>query len=114
MGSSNASESDDEDNTRDLRSAEPLLEILLINRQRRVHANWSELQAFLRKVGSTLARSSFTVCVTSDRTIRSYNKRFRQQDEPTDVLSFPANGNKTATNYLGDILISAETAQRNA
>lgn len=55
------------------------------------------------------------MCLVSDRVIRSYNRRFRRQDKPTDVLSFPAEEpGRPAQQYLGDILISAETARCNA
>jgi len=53
------------------------------------------------------------VRIVSDRTIRRFNKQYRGMDEPTDVLSFPAD-EAEKTGYLGDILISAETAQSNA
>ncbi|HXE90361.1 MAG TPA: rRNA maturation RNase YbeY [Terriglobales bacterium] len=49
------------------------------------------------------------VLITTDRDLRSLNRRFRRKDKATDVLSFPgANGTG------GDIAISAETAARNA
>src|SRR5262249_52949620 len=48
-----------------------------------------------------------TVLLTSDRRMRSLNRRFRRKDKPTDVLSFPsAQG--------GDIAISLAIARQNA
>ena len=57
-----------------------------------------------------------TLQLTDDRTIREFNHQYRGIDEATDVLSFensfidPENGEM----YLGDILISYETARRQA
>lgn len=57
-----------------------------------------------------------TLQVTDDRTIQKFNRQYRNIDEVTDVLSFentftdPENGET----YLGDILISYETARRQA
>lgn len=64
----------------------------------------------------------FTVRLTGDREIQQFNAQYRQQDKPTDVLSFPtlevsAPAIETEENepfYLGDILVSVETAQRQA
>lgn len=53
------------------------------------------------------------VMITSNREMRSLNRRFRTKDKPTDVLSFPAEP-FPAGNYAGDIAISAEIASRNA
>jgi probable rRNA maturation factor len=87
----------------------------LIRRQRRVQADWAELQRFLDVLRSRLAHSEYSVCVVSDRGIRRYNRHFRSRDEATDVLSFPSGSNREArSRYLGDIVISAETARANA
>jgi probable rRNA maturation factor len=57
-----------------------------------------------------------TLQLTDDRTIREFNHQYRGIDEATDVLSFenafidPESGET----YLGDILISYETARRQA
>ncbi len=57
-----------------------------------------------------------TLQVTDDKTIREFNRQYRGTDEATDVLSFenaftdPDSGET----YLGDILISYETAKRQA
>ena len=71
--------------------------------------------------------------LTGDRTVRPLNARYRGKDRPTDVLSFPGpcaehissrrSGSAASvrcpacedgTEGLGDILISVETAERNA
>ena len=53
--------------------------------------------------------AAFTVVFVSDKVMRDYNSRYRHMDKPTDVLSFPGEDG-----YLGDILISTETAWKQA
>ncbi|MBI3894381.1 MAG: rRNA maturation RNase YbeY [Acidobacteria bacterium] len=108
-------ESDDSDNGIPASWLPEREEVLLLNRQRLVQGNWTEVRDFLRQLPRPLASSAFTVCLLSDRGIRRYNKQFRHQDKATDVLSFPAQQpGQTSQDYLGDILISAETARENA
>jgi len=57
-------------------------------------------------------QQGFSVVLISDSKMIQYQKRFRQKDSPTDVLSFPADDE--GESYLGDILISIETAARQA
>ncbi|PSB27031.1 rRNA maturation RNase YbeY [Stenomitos frigidus] len=61
--------------------------------------------------------------LTGDREIQSLNQQYRQQDQPTDVLAFaalesvfvpPQELQSTLPLYLGDIVISVGTAQRQA
>jgi probable rRNA maturation factor len=61
--------------------------------------------------------------LADDATLQALNRRFRQEDHPTDVLSFAAEeppappgfaGPVEPTAYLGDIAISVPTAQRQA
>ena len=60
------------------------------------------------------------ICIelTNDETIHAFNRDFRGVDRPTDVLSFPSSeGEEIASvpdGYLGDIMISVETAARQA
>ena len=57
--------------------------------------------------------------LTTDAEVRALNAQFRQQDRPTDVLSFAAmevdfpeitDDNADLVLYLGDIIISVDTA----
>ena len=87
----------------------------LIHRQRMVAADWREVEDFLGRIPTVLASFPYSICLLSDRAIRRYNERFRQKNEATDVLSFPTGQREHwEEDYLGDILISVETAQRNA
>ena len=60
--------------------------------------------------------ASLTVLVTGDEAVRKLNAEFLGHDAPTDVLAFPAGtppiGDEDG--YLGDIVISLETARRQA
>ncbi len=53
------------------------------------------------------------VLITNNRELRSLNRRFRDKDVPTDVLSFPAHA-RSPNELAGDIAISAEIAALNA
>ena len=87
----------------------------LIHRQRMIAADWREVEDFLGRIPPVLASFPYSICLLSDRAIRRYNERFRQKNEATDVLSFPTGRIEPwEEDYLGDILISVETAQRNA
>lgn len=58
-------------------------------------------------------RGAVNVLVTSNAEMKSLNRRFRGKNKPTDVLSFPAPAD-VATNFAGDIAISAAIAADNA
>lgn len=68
------------------------------------------LMAAQKAVGLT---GQVTVLLTTDRTIRRLNRRYRGIDKPTDVLSFPA-GDAEVTAVAGDLAISVQTALRQA
>jgi probable rRNA maturation factor len=57
------------------------------------------------------AGGEVALVLTGDRAVRALNRRYRGKDKPTDVLSFPGPGGEAG---LGDIVISVETAARNA
>ena len=55
--------------------------------------------------------------LVTDRRIRALNRRYRGEDFPTDVLAFPqgeGGGPPGHPGLLGDVVISVETAARQA
>ena len=58
-------------------------------------------------------RGAVNVLLTTSAEMRSLNRRFRGKDEPTDVLSFPAEPG-ARKQFAGEIAISAEIALQNA
>ncbi len=59
-----------------------------------------------------------SILLTTDEEIRSLNRRFREKDRATDVLSFPAGDDDPlppgVPRPLGDLAISLDTARRRA
>jgi probable rRNA maturation factor len=119
-----------------------LIVSLVLNRQKHYALNLPALRAYIRGVKRALrlGRRDFNVCLVSDLEIRRLNLAFRGVRRPTDVLSFPwqdeskrgvgegsalprrKTGSPRAPlpqqaalgNFLGDVVISVETARRNA
>ena len=92
---------------------------VILNRQRRHRVSVSRLQQFLTLLSHRLRLDgqAFTVVLVGDRAIRRLNRDFRKQDKPTDVLSFPTSLNDLPhldKPGLGDMIISVETARRQA
>jgi probable rRNA maturation factor len=58
-------------------------------------------------------KGTVNVLITSSAEMKSLNRRFRGQDKPTDVLSFPAEPD-VRKQFAGEIAISAEIATKNA
>lgn len=81
------------------------------NRQRDAGFDEEPIRTFLALLHRDLARgSTFSVVVSSDEDVRRANLRFRGVGSTTDVLSFPDGED----GYLGDVLISASQAARQA
>jgi probable rRNA maturation factor len=54
------------------------------------------------------------VLLSDDQRIAFHNKQWRGKSSPTNVLSFPAPGLVREKGFLGDIIMSIETLQREA
>jgi probable rRNA maturation factor len=105
----------------------------LVNLQDEYVLRRAALAAFVRDLRRRLRIESreFNICFMDNNEIRRLNLAYRGKDEPTDVLSFPWRetdgpllpGQRSPsrlrhrdgiTNFLGDVVISVETAGRNA
>ncbi len=60
--------------------------------------------------------ASLSLTIVGDAAIRELNREHRGKDAPTDVLSFPLHDGdeETPEKLLGDVVISVETARRQA
>lgn len=64
--------------------------------------------------------AELSVVITDDPAIRALNREYRETDAPTDVLSFSQTEGEAfavpdgGTPHLGDVIISLETARRQA
>jgi probable rRNA maturation factor len=82
------------------------------------------LARWLAGVAPARARGDIAIAIVSDARIREFNARFRRRDKVTDVLSFPGDAppasrlapraSRLAPRFLGDIVIAAGVARRQA
>jgi len=92
--------------------ADAQLEVVVLNRQRRRRIGGPRLRRILEGASRVLAvRGEVSVVFAGDRLLRRLNRHYRGRDRATDVLSFPGAGGEEG---LGDVVISVETAERNA
>jgi probable rRNA maturation factor len=84
-------------------------ELLVVNKQRVHPIPTSQLRRFISDLLAHQGKESASLSVVfiDDRSMQTYNRKYRGYDKPTDVLSFRGD-----EEYLGDILISADTAFR--
>ena len=111
----------------------PGLEVVAVKRQRRRRVDVARLTAVLRGAAAALeVKGEVALVISGDRALRDLNRRYRGKDKPTDVLSVPgpcqshAGGGPGSvrreecaacvgqTPGLGDIVISVDSAARNA
>jgi probable rRNA maturation factor len=76
---------------------------------RRLKRVAAELLAALDEAESTLS-----LTLTGDERIRALNREHRAKDRATDVLSFPMGEPAGPERLLGDVVISVDTARRQA
>lgn len=104
------------------RSASSAGRVEVINRQRYRAINPEQVEALAEAVLDRIGRAEARLTATfiRDRAMRKLNRTYRQIDAPTDVLSFAYHESASDDEppadpqYLGDIVISVETAERYA
>jgi len=67
--------------------------------------------AIVAAATARVAHGEVSILLTDDATIRALNRDWRNIDEPTNVLSFPA-AREAGAQLLGDIVIAYETVAR--
>jgi len=113
---------------------------MLLNHQKRYALPFSVLRGYARNLKRRLrlGKRDFNVCFVDDGAIRRINAVYRGKDRPTDVLSFPWGAGDGSTlrerrgqrarrvgdltarldrefeGFLGDVVISVDSARRNA
>lgn len=107
--------------------------VVFVNLQTRYVVRTASLLAFVRSLKRELHRknSEFNVCFVDDDAIRRLNVAYRGINKATDILSFPWRDSEAApraalpatarrvkpgesANFLGEVVISVESARRNA
>jgi rRNA maturation RNase YbeY len=88
--------------------------------RRRIHGLRARpLGDFVERALKHLGQASAEVCVSlvSDAEIQALNRQYRHKDRPTDVLAFPVREGERIPGdeqHLGDVVISVDTARRQA
>ncbi len=75
------------------------------------------LARWLVSVAPARARGTVVIALVTDAEIRALNRRYRRKNQPTDVLSFPAEAEASAPDgpgSLGDLAIATGVARRQA
>ena len=70
----------------------------------------SLVQVFPKKYRFIKKKISLTILLSNNKKIKKLNKKFRNKNKPTDVLSFPSEKkiNIKKSPYIGDIVVSYE------
>ncbi|HMF58323.1 MAG TPA: rRNA maturation RNase YbeY [Pyrinomonadaceae bacterium] len=93
--------------------------IEVVNRQRKVPVDCELWRAFTAKALKVVPAggAGVTVAFVSDHAMRELNRRWREKEGTTDVLSFPAEQDefeKLEGTRLGDVVISVQQAMHQA
>jgi len=85
--------------------------ILWSNKIKKKNVFFNSLVRFFPKKYQFIKKKvSLTILLSNNRNIKKLNKKFRNKNKPTDILSFPTEEklNIKKSPYLGDIIISFE------
>ena len=94
-------------------------QVLISNRQRKVVVDCKRLRQVADLVLESLGfeEAELSVLLVSDRRIQQLNRQYLARNRPTDVLAFAqweGGGEALHPDWLGDVVISAETAEEQA
>jgi probable rRNA maturation factor len=93
--------------------------ITIKNTQRKIKVNTRQLKKDAQAILDLLDYTDFDlgILITNNKTIHRYNKEYRHQDKPTDILSFPYHQLQAGEQImvkspddenLGDLIIAPE------
>lgn len=90
--------------------------VAVVDRQRRVGVRPSGLAGAARRALASLGREGedVEVAIVGDDAIRRLNQAFRGIGRRTDVLAFPQAAPGEGSRLLGQVVVSADTARRQA
>lgn len=96
-----------------------MMRIAIENRQRKIRVRKLPLRSVARKILSASAcpESRLSILLVDDEEIRGLNRTWLGKDRPTNVISFAmqeGEGAGVQADLLGDVVISVETAARDA
>ena len=93
--------------------------VSVINRQDRLAVDRRKIGAAARRILTRLGYKGYelTVVLVDDREITRLNRRYFRRNRPTNVISFPMTDGTPPflpAKMLGEVIISADTARRDA
>lgn len=93
--------------------------VSLRNKQKKAAIDTNRLRRSLKRLLKELQRENgeLSVLIVDDEQIRAINRDYLERDRPTNVISFAmteGEGGNIHPELLGDIVISTETAMRDA
>ncbi|MCX5696045.1 MAG: rRNA maturation RNase YbeY [Candidatus Omnitrophica bacterium] len=93
------------------------MKITIRNLQKKIPIYPTRIKKSILKAlkGEGVKRGEITVSFVNDRTIAKLNSKYLKKSQPTDVLAFNLGSlDAKAKNIFADIIVSAQTARRNA
>ncbi|RMD52964.1 MAG: rRNA maturation RNase YbeY [Nitrospirae bacterium] len=92
------------------------MKVYIRNRQRRIDIDYRRIERKAAEVLKLLGKedASLSILIVGDYGMRKLNKEFRGISKTTDVLSFDVSIPGIPSNILGDVVINAAMAEREA
>lgn len=95
------------------------MKIQIENQQKQIPINKRKIRAEVTKLLKLLDCAGMEISITfvDDKAMQHLNKQYLSKDRPTNVMSFPLQEGEFSginPNMLGDVVISVDTARRDA